>query len=129
MTLPLLPEQAELEQSFEAQFAEELGNLEFAESLPEKASPEQMDKIASALIRFLIQSGDKGYKDGVDEIMGEDGKPPSQANNWLYDDEEESFSGQFIDRRPGADRTFKFTVEKDGEDWVRSFSPISGVAD
>jgi hypothetical protein len=129
MSLPLLPEQAALEQEFEAQFAEELGDVDFAESLPENASPEQMDKIAPALIRFLLQSGEKGYKDGVDEISDAEGNPPSQANNWLYDQEQDLFSGQFTDRRPGRDRVFQFVIERDGDGWVRSFSPISGVED
>jgi hypothetical protein len=129
MTLPLLPEQATLEQEFEAQFAEEMGAIDFAESLPENASPEQMDKIAPALIRFLLQSGEKGYKDGVDEISDAEGNPPNQANNWLYDQEQDSFSGQFIDRRPGRDRVFQFVIEREGDGWVRSFSPISGVED
>lgn len=129
MNLPLLPEQADLERSFQIQFTEELGDVEFAESLPENASPEQMNKIAPALIRFLLQSGDKGYKDGVDEITDAAGNPPNEANQWLYNTEEDSFSGQFIDRRPGADRKFQFSIEKEGEGWVRSFSPISGVED
>ncbi len=125
MTLPLLPEQAELEQSFEAQFAEELGNLEFAESLPEDATPEQMDKIAPALIRFLLQSGDKGYKDSVSHLEPQ----PKQENNWLYDDETEAFKGNFVDVRPGNDRVFSFEISREGDEWVRSFQPVSGVAD
>jgi hypothetical protein len=127
MTLPLLPEQAALEQEFEAQFAEELGAIDFAEELPDQASPEQMDKIAPALIRFLLQSGEKGYKDGVDEITDDDGNPPSKENDWLR--MEDGWSGRFVDRRPGRDRVFQFVIERDGDGWVRSFSPISGVED
>ena len=123
--LPLLPEQASIEASFEEQLSEELGSLDFAEALPETTTPEQRDKLFPAMLRFLLQSGDRGYKDGVDKFNPE----PSEANNWLYDADEEAFVGQFIDMRPGADRVFEFRIERNGDEWVRSFQPIAGVED
>jgi hypothetical protein len=125
MTLPLLPEQAAIEQEFVAQFAEEMGAIDFAESLPESATPEQMNRIAPALIRFLLQSGDKGYKDSISHFEPQ----PSQKNNWLYDIETNAFEGKFVDVRPGTDRVFAFEIRKEGDEWIRSFQPISGVDD
>lgn len=128
MPLPLLPEQASIEASFEEQLSQELGSIDFADALPGNATPEQMDKAAPALIRYLLSSGsDGGFKDGIDVIQDEDGNPPSQENNWLFDADEDAFKGQFIDRRPEGDRIFQFTIERDGDEWMRSFSVVSGI--
>ena len=92
---------AKLDEVFAFQFQEELEEVDFAEALPESADPEELDRMAPALIRYLIQSGDKGYKDGCDFIT----PIPSQENNWLFDPEEEAFKGRFTDRRPVRDQS------------------------
>lgn len=124
MTLPLLPEQQELENSFITDLSESLGEVDFAESLPENATPEQLDRSAPALLRFLLQSGEGGYKDSIDLITDDEGNPPSEANGWLWDDEEGAFIGRFTDARPGDDRIFMFRIERSGDSWLRSFQPI-----
>ncbi len=129
MSLPLLPEQVEIELSFEQELSESLGELDFAEALPESASPEQLNKIAPALIRYLLSSGDRGYKDGIDSVTDEAGNPPSQDNNWLYDTDKNAYVGRFTDLQPGDDRVFAFRIERQGNEWVRSFQPIAGVED
>ena len=129
MPLPLLPEQAEIEANFDEQFVTELGQIDFAEALPDSTTPEQLDKAAPAMLRYLLQSGDNGYKDGVDEISDDAGNPPSQANNWLWDSDLNGWKGKFTDRRAGGDRVFSFEITKNGDGWDRSFVPISGVSD
>ncbi|NJR38541.1 MAG: hypothetical protein HC781_06440 [Leptolyngbyaceae cyanobacterium CSU_1_4] len=115
--------QTRVETDIALQLTEELESLNFAEELPESATPAQMDKLAPALLRYMLSSGEKGYKDGVDEF-----KPaPSEENNWLYNLETEAYEGQFIDRRPEGDRTFAFTITRDGDDWTRSITAVSGV--
>lgn len=126
--LPLLPEQAELERSFEEDLATALGAIDFAEELPENATPEQLDKIAVPMLRFLIQSGaEGGYKDSVSAITDGNGEAPSEANNWLFDEDEEAYIGRFVDEREEGDRTFSFRIERSGDGWTRSIRAISGV--
>ncbi len=126
--LPLTPEQAQIEASFEEQLIEELGSIDLAEKLPENATPERMDKAAPAFLKYMLTSGaEGGYKDGIDEILSEDDEPPSQENNWLFDVDEEAFKGKFIDNRPDGDRAFSFVISKDGDEWARTISNISGI--
>ena len=113
---------AKLDEVFAFQFQEELEEVDFAEALPESADPEELDRMAPALIRYLIQSGDKGYKDVVDRLE----PVPNQSNNWLYDTEDEAFKGRFIDERPTRDRVFSFVIKKRGNDWERTFRVESG---
>lgn len=127
MPLPLLPEQAELEASFDEALTQELGALDFAAALPAKATPQQLNATSTAILKYLLQSGDNGYKDGVDTITDAAGNPPGEANAWLYDAEDQAFSGRFVDRRDNGDRVFEFKITKDGDGWSRSFRPLSGV--
>jgi hypothetical protein len=139
MTLPRIPESAidltaeqiaEIEASFEEQLVEDLGSIDFADQLPEHATPAQLDKAVPALLRYMLQAGaDGGFKDGIDQITDEAGKPPAEANNWLMNEDGSVMSGRFIDRRPEGDRVFKFTMTRKGDEWERVFSPISGVSD
>lgn len=119
----LAPEQRRIEVDIALQLTEELESLDFAEDLPTDATPEQMTKVAPALLRYMLSSGEKGYKDGIDGFDPE----PSQDNNWLYDAEAEEYRGQFIDRRPTGDRVFAFTITRDGDEWTRSITAVSGV--
>jgi hypothetical protein len=123
MPLPLLPEQARLETAIESQLIRSLGAVDFADELPENPTPEQLDKLTVPLIRFILQTGEKGYKDGVDEITDKDGNPPSAENNWLTTDR--GIEGLFIDRRPDGDRTFTFILENDGDNWGKSFQRLA----
>lgn len=137
MPLPVVPvitDPAEIEQielEIEAEFAEEMSaiSLDFAEALPESLSPEQMDKVSVATLRYLIQAGEGGYKDNPDSIEDEDGNPPSADNNWLWDDEAQEFRGRFIDTRPQGDRVFSFTIAKVGNGWRRNFSPLKDAVE
>ena len=120
-----LSQQLQADAAIALQFQEELELLDFAEALPESTTPEELDKAAPALLRYLLSSGDRGYRDGIDAFD----PPPSEENNWLYDPDEETFEGRFIDRRPKIDRVFQFTIKRSGDDWVKSFRPISGDFD
>jgi hypothetical protein len=78
------------------------------------------------MVRYILQAGEKGYKDGIDEVTDKDGNPPSAENNWLTTDR--GIEGLFIDRRPGGDRTFEFVLENSGDNWSKSFQMVSGEA-
>lgn len=130
MPLPLLPEQAAIEASFEEELTSELGSIDFAAELPENATPEQVDKAAPAFLKYMLQAGaDGGFKDSISEITSEDGDPPSEANNWLFDIDEEAFKGRFVDARPEGDRGFSFVIARNGDDWDRTISNVSGMDD
>lgn len=125
--VPVITDPDEIEQielAIESEFSESLGALDFAEALPESLTPEQLDKVSVSILRYLLQAGESGFKDGLDDIEDEDGNPPSAENGWLWDAENEQFKGVFIDRRPSGDNRFQFVVQKDGDSWVRNFGPI-----
>lgn len=127
MPLPLLPEQAAIELSFEEELTEELGTIDFAAELPENATPGQMDKAAPAFLKYMLQAGaDGGFKDGLSAVTDEDGNPPSQDNNWLFDNDAEEFRGQFVNKRETGDRVFSFVIARNGDEWDRTISPVSG---
>lgn len=133
-SVPVITDPDEIEQielEIETEFSESLGAIDFADALPENLTPEQLDKVSISVIRYLLQSGEGGYKDGVDEIQSESGDPPSADNAWLWDAEAGEFRGRFVDRRPSGDRLFSFVVGKSGDSWARNFSPIGdeGVSD
>lgn len=124
MPLPLLPEQAQLESAIESQLVRSLGAVDFADELPENPTPEQLDKMIVPMLRYILQTGEKGYKDGIDLITDENGKPPSIDNDWLRNGD--GFEGRFIDRRPDGDRVFSFVLESSGDNWTKSFQSITG---
>lgn len=125
--VPVISDPDEIEQielDIETEFSESLGELDFAEALPESLTPEQLDKVSVSVLRYLLQAGEGGYKDGVDEILSEDREPPSASNGWLWNPEEGEYRGVFVDRRPSGDRLFSFVVGRSGDKWARSFSPL-----
>lgn len=117
----------EIELAIDLELMDSLPELDFAEALPDLGSPEEFDKSAPSVLRYLLQTGDKGYKDGIDAVIDAEGNPPSQENNWLYSPEAKAFQGRFVDQRPGSDRIFEFTIQMGTGDPIRTFRPISGV--
>ncbi|QZZ21130.1 hypothetical protein J5X98_01070 [Leptothermofonsia sichuanensis E412] len=71
--------------------------------MPESATPEQLNKVAPAMLRFLLSSGEKGYKDGISSITDDAGNPPNQDNNWLFNPDEDAYIGRFADQRSGQE--------------------------
>ncbi|HEY9644315.1 MAG TPA: hypothetical protein V6C57_27725 [Coleofasciculaceae cyanobacterium] len=112
----------QIERSFELELVNAIG-LDYAAELPESATPEQMDKLAPAFLKFILQSGDRGFKDGVDGFI----VPPSSKNNWLYNADEDAFVGQFYDQRPNVRRVFSFKIERTGDGWESNVQAVSGV--
>ena len=110
------------ERAIEAELVEAIG-LNFAAELPENATPAQMARTAPALIKYIIQEGDKGYKG---EITAFD-PVPSADNGYLWDEDEEAFVGEFVDRSRGGDRRFGFTISREGNGWSKNISVVSGV--
>jgi hypothetical protein len=84
--------------------------LEFAELSDRLLSAAELNQTAPSVLRYLLQHGEKGYKDGIDEIR-----------SWRWNEAEQAFEGVFVDRRPGADRAFSFTIANRGGEWLRSF--------
>lgn len=131
LPLPAVPvitdpdEIEQIEQAIAVEFSESLGELDFADALPESLTPEQLDKVSVSIIRYMLQAGEGGYKDGIDEIQDETGNPPSAENGWLWDAEGNEYRGRFVDTRPSGDRLFSFVIEKTANGWARSFSPMS----
>lgn len=110
------------ELEIEANFLCELNiATDFAETLPESASAEDLDRVAVPIIRYLISSGERGYKDPIDEITDDAGNPPSADNNWLWDETLPGFKGRFIDRRDEGDMISSFEIVQNGETWDRNF--------
>jgi hypothetical protein len=91
----------------------------FALDFAEAATPES----AIAVLKFLLSSGDKGYKG---QISGFD-PAPSEANDYLWDGEK--FAGQFTDKSPSAESLFEFEAWKEGDTWQRVFGPVSDTVD
>jgi hypothetical protein len=85
-------------------------SLEFAELSDRLLSAAELNQTAPSVLRYLLQHGEKGYKDGIDEIR-----------SWRWNEAEQAFEGVFVDRRPGADRAFSFTIANRGGEWLRSF--------
>jgi hypothetical protein len=81
--------------------------------LPDTVTPEQFAKIAPSIIRYLLAT-QQGFTDSIDEIL-----------EWSIDGD--TISGQFLDRRPGKDRIFGFSLTIDGDQIDREYWPISGV--
>jgi rRNA maturation endonuclease Nob1 len=65
---------------------------------------------ASEWLAFAIIDEGNGFNGEIVSITPE----PTADNNWLYNDETESFTGQFTD---GGDRLFNFTLTKNGDNW------------
>lgn len=85
-----------------------------------------LDKNIQTWLSFIISSGEGGHKQPIVAIMDNSGARPSQANNWLLNEDGTEFAGQF---RNSSQQTFEFTIQKAGESWERSFKPSSRVAD
>jgi hypothetical protein len=124
--LPLTIEQVadRDERSFAEQLTATIGTLDFAEVLPETTTPEQKDKLAPALLRYMLQSGDKGYKDGVGNITDAEGNPPNADNNWLFDGN--GWAGRFA-QADAPDRVFEFQIVQEDGGWVSTVLAVSGV--
>lgn len=122
ITLDDLAEFEELDQEIELDFAEQAESLDFAD-LPEDLTPERRAQVMPKILKYLLESGDRGYKDGIDEFQPQ----PTEENLYLWDAETASFKGNFIDRRPDGDRVFAFTISKTASGWSRTFRPVSGV--
>jgi hypothetical protein len=70
------------------------------------------EKTADWLAYALNDEGN-GFNGGIVEIIPQ----PSQDNNWLYDAETESYSGQF---KSEDDLIFDFSITKEDDNWVIS---------
>jgi len=79
-------------------------------TLPASATPAQLDKIMPALLRSLLASGDKGYKDTIDALEPE----PSQANNWCFDQSTEQYQGTFL----SDTKRLAYTIKQEGGQWT-----------
>ena len=110
------------ERQIELELIEVIG-LNFAAELPENATPEQMARTAPALIKYILQEGDKGYKGEVTALDPQ----PSADNGYLWDEDQEAFVGQFVDRRAATERRFAFTISRDGNGWSKNIQVVSGV--
>lgn len=79
--------------------------------LPENVTPEQFEKIAPILIKEILQGGERGYKDEIDDVT------------WEVDGE--GFAGRFTT----GDDVFGYSLQPKGDEWERDMWVISGVDD
>jgi hypothetical protein len=76
--------------------------------IPDTLTPEQLDRATTALLKLILQTGDRGYQDSIDAFD----PLPTAANNWLRG-EDGVFSGVFIDNQPdGSAKRVKFRIAK-----------------
>ncbi|HEY9644380.1 MAG TPA: DUF3626 domain-containing protein [Coleofasciculaceae cyanobacterium] len=102
----------ELELNWATEFAEV--GVDFAETptLPDPStlSPEKLKQIQTAVVKRILQEGDRGYKGRIDEIVFEDGNP---------------MRGLFSDRRTRPVKVLRYEITTTS----KSFSPVSGFND
>jgi hypothetical protein len=87
------------------------GISDFAESnLPDPATldSDQLRKVQESFVRYILTSGTKGFKDGIDEIEFED--------NPLI--------GQFVDRRGDTDRIFSYEISNQSGSWISTIRAV-----
>lgn len=92
------------------------GISDFTESnLPDPAALdfEQLRKVQESFVRYILTSGTKGFKDGIDEIQFE--------SNPL--------AGRFIDRRGDSDRVFSYEISNELGAWTSTVRAVSGVSE
>lgn len=99
----------ELELDWAADFAEV--GIDFAETPtlpdPRLLSPEKLKQVQTAVVKQILQSGDRGYKGRIDEIVFENGNP---------------MKGLFSDRRTRPVKVLRYEITTTS----KSFSPVSG---
>lgn len=84
-------------------------NLPDAKSL----SPEQLQKVQQAIVKYVLQSGSNGFKDGIAAIEFDGDNP---------------FKGKFT-QAGNVDRQFAYEIEQQGGQYVSSVSVLTGVED
>src|SRR6476619_2369008 len=85
--------------------------VDFAEAptLPDAKSltPEKLKQVQTAMVRFILQDGDRGYKGRIDQIEFDNGDP---------------LKGVFSDGRTKPAKVFRYEIDGDR----KVFSPASG---
>lgn len=88
-------------------------------------SVEYLNKNMTRILMAQLAEGEKGHKTPIISIMSPiDGKPPSQENNWLYDEAKASFEGVFVN---SSGQIFDFIFKRQGENWSKQFNPSKRV--
>ena len=99
----------ELELDWAADFAEV--GIDFAETPtlpdPQSLAPEKLKQVQTAVVKQILQSGNRGYKGRIDEIVFENGNP---------------MKGLFSDRRTRPVKVLRYEITTTS----KSFSPVSG---
>jgi len=102
----------ELELDWLAEFAE--AGVDFAETptlpAPSTLSPDKLKQVQTAVVKRILQEGDRGYKGRIDEIVFEGDNP---------------MNGLFSDRRTRPVKVLRYEITTTS----KSFSPVSGFND
>jgi hypothetical protein len=93
---------------------ENLNRLEGAEL------EEFLDDNTEGLYRFVLQDGLRGYKGEITEFD----PVPSFDNGYLYNDELEEITGEFVDDSLTVSERFTFRIRKDGDGWISEYKPV-----
>jgi hypothetical protein len=102
---------ARLFEAPEEEFAEQMEGINFAEE-DDANFGTKVEKMLRAVISTV-------YRDGVDRVVGKDGKAPNEGNNFLLSEDGKTFEGVFITSPSEGKRDkFKFTItEKSTGGW------------
>jgi hypothetical protein len=64
--------------------------------------------------KFLRKVIETVYMDGVGKIVDNNGRPPTERNNFLLSDDGKEFSGVFFDKTKPREKHYSFTIADKG---------------
>jgi hypothetical protein len=64
--------------------------------------------------KFLRKVIETVYMDGVGKIVDNNGRPPTERNNFLLSDDGKEFSGVFFDKTKPREKHYSFTISDKG---------------
>lgn len=82
---------------------------------------EFLNQKSSQLLAYLVQSGNGGHTTPIVKFFDKEGEPPTEKNNWLFNEDGDEISGSF---RNSDSQVFDFLLSKEDDgNWTRSFIP------
>ena len=85
-------------------------------------NPEEfLNENAADYLKYILADGENGFKGEIFYFQPE----PAMENNWLYDEDEESFKGIFND----GTEDYGFEIVKSGDGWTQEYGPVDTTED
>jgi hypothetical protein len=76
-----------------------------------------LDENAADWLAAILKDDGNGFNE---DVVGFEPNP-QEDNNWLWNDETKSYSGQLMD---SSDNKYDFSITKEGDQWISSVKPI-----